>query len=114
MRAAALGLKGSDNNKISVRTKEAANSSINVIDNALTMSLNQQINIGSILSRLDYTSANIITARDNDQASESTIRDADMAREMTNYTKSNVLVQTAQAMLAQANQGSSAVLGLLR
>ena len=114
MRAEALGLKGSENNKISVKTKEAANASISVIDNALTMSLNQQINIGSVLSRLDYTSANIITARDNDQASESTIRDADMAKEMTNYTKSNVLVQTAQAMLAQANQNPSAVLGLLR
>ena len=112
MRAEALGLKGS-NEKISVRTKEDANSSINVIENALTMSLNQQINIGSVLSRLDYTSANIITARDNDQASESTIRDADMAKEMTNYVKSNVLVQTAQAMLAQANQNPSAVLGLL-
>lgn len=114
MRAEALGLKGSENNKISVKTKEAANASISVIDNALTMSLNQQINIGSVLSRLEYTSANIITARDNDQASESTIRDADMAKEMTNYTKSNVLVQTAQAMLAQANQNPSAVLGLLR
>ena len=114
MRAEALGLKGTNNDRLSVQTKEKANAAINVIDNALSMALNQQIDIGSVLSRLDYTQSNIITARDNDQASESTTRDADMAKEMTNYTKSNVLLQTAQAMLAQANQNSAAVLSLLR
>lgn len=113
MRAEALGLKGG-NDKLSVKTKEHANAAINVIDNALTMALNQQVDIGSVLSRLDYTQSNIITARDSDQASESTIRDADMAKEMTNYTKSNVLLQTAQAMLAQANQNPAAVLSLLQ
>ena len=113
MRSEALGLKGSEE-KLSVTTKENANAAINVIENALTMALNQQVDIGSILSRLDYTQSNIITARDNDQESESVIRDADMAKEMTNYTKSNVLMQTAQAMLAQANQNPSAVLGLLQ
>ena len=114
MRAEALGLKGSNNDKLSVRTKEDANAAINVIENALTKALDQQIDIGSVLSRLDYTKSNIITARDNDQESESVIRDADMAKEMANYTKYNVLSQTAQAMLAQANQNSSAVLSLLQ
>ena len=51
---------------------------------------------------------------ENVSASESTIRDADIAKEMTNYTKNNVLFQSAQAMLAQANQNSSAVLSLLQ
>ena len=114
MRAEALGLKGAGNDRLSVTTKEKANAAINVIDNALSMALNQQVDIGSVLSRLDYTQSNIITARDNDQESESVIRDADMAKEMTNYTKSNVLLQTAQAMLAQANQNPSAVLSLLQ
>jgi len=114
MRAEALGLKGSNNDKVSVRTKEDANSTINAIENALTMSLDEQITIGAVLSRLEYTVTNILTARDNDQASESTIRDADMAKEMTSYTKNNVLLQTAQAMLSQANQNPSAVLGLLQ
>ena len=113
MRAQALGLKGGVE-RLSVRTKEDANAAINVIENALTKALDQQIDIGSVLSRLDYTKSNIITARDNDQESESVIRDADMAKEMTNYTKYNVLSQTAQAMLAQANQNSTAVLSLLR
>ena len=65
-------------------------------------------------NRLQYTSNNLIVAAENVQASESTIRDADMAKEMTAYTKNNVLTQAAQAMLAQANQNSSTVLSLLK
>ena len=114
MRSEALGLKGSDNTKILVTTKENANASINVIENALTKALDQQTTIGAIEARLEYTSANLTTSSENVQAAESTIRDADMAKEMTNYTKNNVLLQSAQAMLAQANQNSSAVLSLLQ
>lgn len=114
MRAEALGLKGSDNSKILVTTKENANASINVIENALTKALDQQTTIGAIEARLEYTSANLTTSSENVQAAESTIRDADMAKEMTAYTKNNVLLQSAQAMLAQANQNSSAVLSLLQ
>ncbi len=65
-------------------------------------------------NRLKYTSNNLVVASENVQASESTIRDADMAKEMTAYTKNNVLTQAAQAMLAQANQNSSTVLSLLK
>ena len=55
-----------------------------------------------------------MTASENSQSAESVIRDADMARAMTDYTKSNILAQTAQSMLAQANQNTSAVLSLLQ
>ena len=114
MRAEALGLKGTGGDRLSVTTKEKANAAINVIENALTKALDQQTTIGAIEARLEYTSANLTTSSENVQASESTIRDADMAKEMTNYTKNNVLLQSAQAMLAQANQNSSAVLSLLQ
>ena len=114
MRAEALGLKGTAGDRVSVTTKENANAAINVIENALTKALDQQTTIGAIEARLEYTSANLTTSSENVQASESTIRDADMAKEMTNYTKNNVLLQSAQAMLAQANQNSSAVLSLLQ
>ena len=114
MRSQALGLKGSDGQRIDVYTKEHANAAINVIENALTKALDQQTTIGAIEARLEYTSTNLTTSSENVQAAESTIRDADMAKEMTNYTKSNVLLQAAQAMLAQANQNSSAVLSLLQ
>jgi flagellin len=114
MRAEALGLKGSDGDRIKVTTKDLANAAINAIENALTKALDQQTTIGAIEARLEYTSTNLTTSSENVQAAESTIRDADMAKEMTDYTKNNVLLQAAQAMLAQANQNSSSVLSLLQ
>lgn len=99
---------------ISVTTKKNANIAVRVLDGALDYALNEATYLGSYLQRLDYTSSNVVTMTENVQASESTIRDSDMAKEMTDYTKANVLVQSAQAMLAQANQNSSAVLSLLQ
>ena len=114
MRAEALGLQGSDGTKLNISTQDKANAAINVLDNAIQKALDQQTTIGSVESRLEYTSTNLTTASENVQASESAIRDADMAKEMTNYTKNNVLLQAAQSMLAQANQSSSNVLSLLQ
>ncbi|MBQ9377803.1 MAG: hypothetical protein IJU05_08395 [Schwartzia sp.] len=114
MRSEALGLKGTDGSTLNITTQKNANAAINVLDNALQKALDQQTTIGSIESRLDYTSRNLVTASENVQASESTIRDADMAKEMTEYTKNNVLLQASQSMLAQANQNSSNVLSLLQ
>ena len=114
MRAQALGLQGAKGNTLNVSTQKNANAAINVLDNAIQKALDQQTTIGAIESRLDYTSTNLTTAAENVTASESTIRDADMAKEMTEYTKNNVLLQAAQSMLAQANQNSSSVLSLLQ
>jgi flagellin len=114
MRSEALGLKGSDGSKVSVATQDKANAAVSVFDNAIQKVLDQQATIGAIEARLEYTSQNLTTSSENVQAAESTIRDADMAKEMTNYTKNNVLLQAAQSMLAQANQNSSAVLSLLQ
>ena len=114
MRAEALGLKGSDGTTLNISTQAKANAAINVLDNAVQKALDQQTTIGSVESRLEYTSANLTTASENVQSSESTIRDANMAKEMTEYTKNNVLMQAAQSMLAQANQSSSSVLSLLQ
>ena len=114
MRSEALGLKGSDGTKLNISTQAKANAAVNVLDNAVQKALDQQTTIGSVESRLSYTSSNLTTASENVQSSESTIRDADMAKEMTEYTKNNVLLQAAQSMLAQANQNSSSVLSLLQ
>ena len=100
--------------KIQVTTKEAANAAINVFENALIKATDQAVAIGAVQTRLGYTSSNLTVASENVQASESTIRDSDMAKEMTAYTKHNVLTQASQAMLAQANQNSSSVLSLLK
>ena len=114
MRCKALGLRKSDGTTVSVATQEQANSAITVIDRAIGRALKQQTIIGSIVSRLEYTAANLTTAYENVTASESVIRDSDMAKEMSEYTKHNVLTQAAQAMLAQANQNSSGILSLLQ
>ena len=114
MRAEALGLKGADGNTLNISTQTKANAAVNVLDNALQKALDQQTTLGSVQSRLEYTSSNLTTSSTNVQSAESTIRDADMAKEMTEYTKNNVLMQAAQSMLAQANQSSSSVLSLLQ
>ena len=114
MRAEALGLQSSTGATIQIGTQKQANAAINVLDNAVQKALDQQTTIGSVESRLEYTSSNLTTASENVQSSESTIRDADMAKEMTEYTKNNVLLQAAQSMLSQANQNSSSVLSLLQ
>ena len=113
MRSEALGLKGYNGDILNISTKENANTAINVIDNAIQKVLDQQTAIGAVLTRFERTGLNIQTMATNDQASESTIRDADMAKEMTNYTKSNLLVQSSQSMLAQANQEPMNVMALL-
>ena len=99
---------------VDVITKKNANVAIRVIDGAIEYALNEATRIGTYLQRLDYTDSNLVVMNENVQAAESAIRDADMAKEMTEYTKFNVLSQSAQAMLAQANQNSSAVLSLLQ
>ena len=114
MKAQALGLQGKDNSTIQVGNQVQANAAINVLDNAIQKALDQQTTIGAVQSRLEYTETNLTTASENVTSAESTIRDADMAKEMTEYTKNNVLMQAAQSMLAQANQSSSNVLSLLQ
>ena len=114
MKAMALGLQGKAGNTLSIGNQEKANAAINVLDAAIQKALDQQTTIGSIESRLEYTQSNLTTASENVTAAESTIRDADMAKEMTEYTKNNVLMQAAQSMLAQANQSSSNALSLLQ
>ena len=100
--------------KAAVTNQQKANSAISMIDDALNYVLDEITYVGAYISRLEYTESNIVTATENTQASESALRDADMAKEITDYTKSNVLLQAAQSMLAQANHNSSDVLSLLQ
>lgn len=112
--ARALGLKSDDGKTLSVATRQKATVALTVLDRAIEKTLDQSTTIGALSSRLSYTSDNLTTNSENTQSAESTIRDADMAKEMTSYTKNNVLLQAAQSMLAQANQNSSSVLSLLQ
>ncbi|SHK70686.1 flagellin [Selenomonas ruminantium] len=112
--AQALGLLSDSGETVQLTTRANAKRALTIFDNALQKVLDQQTTIGAIQSRLSYTAQNLTTAHENVTSSESTIRDADMAKEMSEYTKANVLTQAAQSMLAQANQSSSSVLSLLQ
>ena len=114
MTAYGLALRGNDGTKLQITTQSAANTAVSAVDVAIERVLEEQTKIGAIRQRLEFTVSNLTVANENVQNAESVIRDADMAKEMTAYTKNNVLLQAAQSMLAQANQNSSAVLSLLQ
>jgi len=84
------------------------------IDTAIDYLTDANTLIGAQIMRLSHTENKIVTENENTTASESVIRDADMAKEMTAFTKNNVIAQAAQSMLAQANQTAGGVLELLQ
>ncbi|HID56389.1 TPA: flagellin, partial [Candidatus Poribacteria bacterium] len=106
--AAALGLSDSD-----LTTLINARNAIDEVDNAIETINTQRAQLGAIQNRLNFTISNLDNIAQNIQASESTIRDADFAQEITNFTKSQILVQAGTAMLAQANVLPQNVLALL-
>ena len=97
---------------IAIRTN--ANSSIDVLDNAINLVSTQRAGLGALQNRLEYTLNNLGVTKENLTSAESVIRDVDMAKEMMDFTKNQILVQASQAMLAQANQLPQGVLNLLR
>ena len=99
---------------INVTTQEGADDAITVIDDAIKQVSGERSKLGSFQNRLDHTINNLGTSSENLTAAESRIRDVDMAKEMMNQTKSSILSQASQAMLAKANQMPQGVLQLLR
>ena len=84
------------------------------VDNAIKEISSSRSEFGAVQNRLEHRLANLATYQENLTASESRIRDVDMAKEMTNFTKLNILQQAGTSMLAQANQAPQGVLSLLR
>ncbi len=109
MHTAALGLDSVD-----ISGQAVAGESINVINAAIDSVSQTRATFGALQNRLEHTINNLDTTSENLTAANSRIRDTDMAKEMMEYTKMNVLVQSAQAMLAQANQQPQSVLQLLQ
>lgn len=97
-----------------LRTRKQAERFLDDIDQAMKYLLASNTTLGAQVQRMEIMEKNIVTSQGNTQASESVIRDADMAKAMTDYVKSNVLSQSASAMLAQANQHASRVMSLLQ
>jgi flagellin len=99
---------------LDVSSASAAATAITIFNDAITEVSEERAKLGSVQNRLEHTINNLDVTAENLQASESRIRDVDMAKEMMEFTKNNILMQAAQAMLAQANQQPQGVLQLLR
>jgi flagellin len=108
MHAKALGIGGLD-----ISTQDGATIAIDSLKTAINKVSSTRGDLGATQNRLEHTINNLAVMNENIQDAEATIRDTDVAEEMMAYTKNNILVQSAQAMLAQANQLPQGVLQLL-
>ena len=109
MHAKALGIAD-----LTIADQDGAAKAIQSIKDAINTVSSTRGDLGAIQNRLEHTSNNLSVMTENIQDAESTIRDTDVADEMMAYTKNNILIQSAQAMLAQANQVPQGVLQLLQ
>ena len=107
--AKGLGLDGSD-----LTALGNSQHAINELDAAIAKVNDERSNIGALQNRFEYTSSNLMNSIQNNSASLSTIQDADFAVEAADLARNQILTQSSSAMLAQANQISQNVLGLLR
>jgi len=105
----AVAVKGID-----ISTQDKANTAITKINDAIETVSSERSKLGATQNRLDHTINNLGTTSENLTAAESRIRDVDMAKEMMQQTKSSILSQASQSMLAKANQQPQGVLQLLR
>ena len=99
---------------INVRSTEAADTVLRVIDNALTSVNGSRADLGAVQNRFESVVANLSTTVENLSASRSRILDTDFAAETAALTRAQVLQQAGVAMLAQANAMPQNVLSLLR
>ena len=109
MHSKALGLAD-----LTIADQDGAAAAIQKIKDAINTVSSTRGDLGAIQNRLEHTQNNLSVMTENIQDAESTIRDTDVADEMMAYTKNNILIQSAQAMLAQANQVPQGVLQLLQ
>jgi len=99
---------------LNVSNQSSASAAITTIQTAIETVSAERSKLGAYQNRLEHTIANLGTSSENLTSAESRIRDVDMAKEMSTFSKNNILAQAAQAMLAQANQQPQQVLQLLR
>jgi flagellin len=119
MTAQGLGIQGtggppSSATFISLSTPDRANMAIGLIDQALLIVNKQRADLGAYQNRLSYTIQGLSVGAENLQAAESRIRDEDMATGMVEFVKDQMLVQSATAILTQANTKPQTVLQLFR
>ena len=90
-----------------------ARSGIDKVKAAIEKTSAERSELGAVQNRLEHTIRNLDNVAENTTSAESAIRDTDMSSEMVKYSKSNIVAQVGQSMLAQANQSKQGVLNLL-
>lgn len=103
--------KLSDGDILTIRN---AQDFLGVIDASLKRIDAERGDLGATINRMEYTINNLSNVVMNSKAAKSRIFDSDIAKETSNLTKSQILQQAAQAMLAQANSTAQNILSLLR
>lgn len=103
-----LGTTGAD-----VSTQAGAAAALTSIDAAIKTVSGNRADLGAVQNRLQHTINSLSVASENAAAAESRIRDTDMAKEMSSFSRSQILSQAGVSMLAQANSAPQSVLKLL-
>jgi flagellin len=112
--ASMSGLSAGQPLQTSVASTEDAMKAMNSIDSALDVLAGRRAQVGAYQSQLAYQQSNLQVNIENKIAAESTITDADIAKQMTEFTKTQILTESNTAMLAQANAASANIVDLFR
>lgn len=99
--------------KLSLSDQGLANNAIDKLDHAINKVSLVRASLGATQNRLEKKINNLTNIHENVTSSESHIRDADVPQEMMNFTKSQILAQASQAMMAQTNELPRSVLSLI-
>lgn len=93
---------------------EKGHESVGYIENAIEAVSKVRASFGAAYMHLDHTHNNLSVTSENMQAAESQIRDTNMAEEITKYTSSNIVLQSSNMMLTNANNLPQTILELLK
>ena len=93
---------------------EKGQKSVGYIENAIEAVSKVRASFGAAYMHLEHTHNNLSVTSENMQAAESQIRDTNMAEEITKYTSSNIVLQSSNMMLTNANNLPQTILELLK
>lgn len=93
---------------------EKGHKSVGYIENAIEAVSKVRASFGAAYMHLEHTHNNLSVTSENMQAAESQIRDTNMAEEITKYTSSNIILQSSNMMLTNANNLPQTILELLK
>lgn len=109
-----IGSKELQLDQTNFSTVEKGQKSVEYIENAIEAVSKVRASFGAAYMHLDHTHNNLSVTSENMQAAESQIRDTNMAEEITKYTSSNIVLQSSNTMLKNANNLPQTILELLK